>query len=151
MIYEKVHTKYVHQVGRWNREESSGMTCLTSCSRQENSISTSSYKFPNKMFLTSPDFSLLAVKLGNSCQDAMKRQILDVDYPLLCPYLEDFNDTNDYLHENNTGLAGFKQDIMTYATNNLVLVTAYVDSPYVTTYETNEVIHPPSLHLLLSR
>ena len=130
------------------------MSCLSSCTRQENPISMSTYKFPNKMFLNSPDFLLLVKKLAVYCQNETthygpKRPLLDTEYPLLCPFF-DRVDTN--IHLNGTALdffrslnmtkseeASFKKELMHYAVNNLVKITAYIESPYVSEYQTDEV------------
>ncbi len=36
-------------------------------------------------------------------------------------------------------LAEFKQELLSYATNNLVKITDYIESPYMTAYLTDEV------------
>ena len=141
------------------------MTCLAACRRQENPISTSTYKFPNKIFLVSPDLLLLIRKLSWSCKPNItrfgpKRAILDLDYPKLCPFFDDFIYTKDVerlLYDDNffntttvtdflsnlsmdaTQLAEFKNQLMTYASSNLVKVNVYIESPYVTTYQTDQV------------
>ena len=71
------------------------MTCLASCTRQENLISTFTYKFPNKMFLTSPELFLLLRKLWWSCRSSPnkfgpKRELLNTDYPGLCPFYDKY-------------------------------------------------------------
>ena len=48
---------------------------------------------------------------------------------------------------NETEAANFKQDLMTYATNNMVKITTYIESPYVNTYQTDEV--DARCHILL--
>ena len=35
--------------------------------------------------------------------------------------------------------ASFKRELMHYAVNNLVKITAYIESPYVSEYQTDEV------------
>ena len=142
------------QIGRWSIEKSSGMNCLSSCKRQENPISTSTYNFPNKMFLNSPDSFLLIQKLAVYCQNDMthygpKRPPLDTEYPLLCPFFDridtniDLNSTaSDFFHSLNTTTsekASFKRQLMHYAVNNLVKITAYIESPFVSEYQTDEV------------
>ena len=141
------------QIGRWSIEKSSGMSCLSSCKRQENPISTSTYNFPNKMFLNSPDSLLLIHKLAMYCQNdshfGPKRPLLDTEYPLLCPFFDrintniDLNRTaSDFFHSlNMTTLekTSFKRELMHYAVNNLVKITAYIESPYVSEYQTDQV------------
>ena len=130
------------------------MSCLSSCNRQENQISTSTYNFPNKMFLNSPDFLLLIQKLAFYCKSEMtqfgpKRPLLDRVYPPLCPFFDRI-DTNvdlystasDYFYSLNmttSEKASFKRELMHYAMNNLVKITAYIVSPYVSEYQTDEV------------
>ena len=152
MVFSKTH--FSLQIGRWSVEKSSGMTCLSSCKRQENPISTSVYKFPNKMFLDSPDALLLLQKLAHYCQSDMtrfgpKRHLLDEDYPLLCPFFDNmkndsdlYNDADMFYHSSNmtaTSTELFKRELMRYSTNNLVKITAYIESPYVSEYQTDEV------------
>ena len=141
------------------------MTCLASCTRQENLISTFTYKFPNKMFLNSPELFLLIRKLWWSCRPSHnkfgpKRQLLDTDYPGLCPFYDGYIYNNQELsnflasdkpldQSINKFLWGidmpdgnwtkFEQELMVYATNNMVKISAYIESPYVTVYETTEV------------
>ena len=130
------------------------MSCLSSCKRQENPISTSTYKFPNNMFLNSPDSLLLIHKLAGYCQSFMthygpKRPLLDSEYPLLCPFFDrmdtnvDLNSTAlNFFHSLNmtrSEKASFKKELMHYAVNNLVKITAYIESPYVSEYQTDEV------------
>jgi hypothetical protein len=143
------------------------MTCLSSCNRQENPISTSTYKFPNKMFLASRDLFLLLKKLTMSCQTKAtrfgpKRRLLDIDHPGLCPFYDQYvyndqnvrlflasdmpksytmNDIFRLINMSSEDLVTFKQELMTYATKNMVKITAYIESPYVKTYQTNEVMN----------
>ena len=46
-----------------------------------------------------------------------------------------FND----LGMNVTQSTDFRKELMNYATNNLILVTTYIDSPYVSNFETSQV------------
>ena len=147
--------------------KSSGVTCLSSCVRQENKITTSAYKFPNMMFLNSPELFRLIQKLSWSCQKNLtrfgpKRRFLDIQHPRLCPLFDEHIYTNltltaylltveplalpatkldlqDILQTTPAQTAEFKQELLQYATNNLVKITAFVDSPYVTKFETVEV------------
>ena len=156
-----------HQVGRWPVERSSGMTCLSSCKRQENEVTASTYKFPNKMFLNSPELLYVMRKLFWSCQMnitgfGQKRDLLIVDYPALCSFYDDYfynNEgmtaflsstgvlTREYslssltaeLNMTSEHLKRFKEQLLIYATNNLVRIRAYLGSPYVSTFETDEV------------
>ena len=152
MSFSGIH--FSLQIGRWSVEKSSGMSCLSSCKRQENPISTSVYKFPNKMFLNSPDALLLLQKLAHYCQNDMtpfgpKRHLLDEDYPLLCSFFDNMNNHSDlynnaamFYHSSNmtaTSTELFKRELMRYSTNNLVKITAYIESPYVSEYQTDEV------------
>ena len=158
------------QIGRWSVEKSSGMSCLSSCKRQENPISTSVYKFPNKMFLNSPDSLLLLQKLAHYCQHNMthfgpKRRLLDEEYPLICPFFDNinngldlYNDAAMFYHSSNmtaTATDLFKRELMRYSTNNFVKITAYIESPYVSEYQTDEVgffaLKPYSLQLKKKR
>ena len=142
------------------------MTCLSSCNRQENPISTSTYKFPNKMFLASRDLFLLLKKLATSCQTnatrfGPKRRLLDIDHPGLCPFYDRYvysdqnvtsvlatdmpkactmNQIFSLLNMSSADLKIFKQELMVYATKNMVRITAYIESPYVKTFQTNEVV-----------
>ena len=142
------------QIGRWSIEKSSGMSCLSSCKRQENPISTSTFNFPNKMFLNSPDSLLLIHKLAVYCQNNVthfgpKRPLLDTEYPRLCPFFDridaniDLNGTAfDFFRSLNMTRSekdSFKRQLMAYAVNNLVKITAYIESPYVSEYQTDEV------------
>ena len=130
------------------------MSCLSSCKRQENPISTSTYKFPNKMFFNSPDSLLLLQKLAGYCRNDLthygpKRPLLDTEYPFLCPFFDrmdinvDLNSTAlDFFQSLNmtrSEKASFKRELMHYAVNNLVKITAYIESPYISEYQTDEV------------
>ena len=155
VLIQKTSAYFVYfQIGRWSTEHSSGMSCLSSCNRQENLILTSTYKFPNKMFLNSPDSLLLIQKLAVYCQNDMthfgpKRPLLDSEYPLLCPFLDridiniDLNSTAldlfNSLNMTTSEKASFKRELIHYAVNNLVKITAYIKSPYVSQYQTDEV------------
>ena len=142
------------QIGRWSIDKSSGMSCLSGCTRQENLISTSTFNFPNNMFLNSPDSLLLIQKLAFYCQNDMthfgrKRPLLDSVYPLLCPFLDRIDINTDFestaldffgaLNMTTSEKASFKRELMHYAMNNLVKITAYIVSPYVSQYQTDEV------------
>ena len=141
------------------------MTCLASCTRQENLISTFTYKFPNKMFLKSPELFLLLRKLWWSCRSSHnkcgpKRQLLNTDNPGLCPFYDGYIYNNQQLSDflasdkpldkpiieflwaigmPDGNWTVFEQELMVYATNNMVKISAYIESPYVTVYETTQV------------
>ena len=167
MTHSPTLTEVSHQVGRWPVERSSGMTCLSSCKRQENEVTASTFKFPNKMFLSSPDLLYVMRKLFWSCQINMtsfghKRDLLKADYPVLCSFYDDYVYNNEEMTEflssngvltreyslsdltaelNMTSVQqkSFKGQLLAYATNNLVRIRAYLGSPYVSTFETDEV------------
>ena len=143
------------------------MTCLASCTRQENPVSTFTYKFPNKMFLQSEDLFLLIRKLSWSCRNTPtrfgpKRSFLEIDFPKLCGFFDQYVYNNQGVNEHlesdkpltsNETLSKFLRDIkipvtdwetwkkslLLYATNNMVKITAYIESPYVTVFETSQV------------
>ena len=125
------------------------------------------------MFLASSDLFLLLKKLASSCQTnatrfGPKRQLLDIDHPGLCPFYDQYvyNDQNVTLflasdmpktytiidifrliNMSSADLKIFKQELMTYANKNMVKITAYIASPYATTYQTNEVDAEPKHNL----
>ena len=141
------------------------MTCLASRTRQENLISTFTYKFPNNMFLKSPELFLLIRKLWWSCRSSHnkfgpKRQLLDTEHPGLCPFYDGYiyntQQLSDFLASDKPldkpineflwaiGMLDgnwtvFEQELMVYATNNMAKISAYIESPYVTVYETTPV------------
>ena len=118
------------------------------------------------MFLRSPEMFILIKKLFWSCHPnptrfGPKRRLLDIEYQRLCSVYDQFVYSNQELMEylsadpsmvgtiselltdsfgmNETEAANFKQDLMTYATNNMVKITTYIESPYVNTYQTDQV------------
>ena len=137
------------KVGRWSVEKSSGKQCLTKCTRQENAVEISNSKFPNQMFLNTEDVIKLIKKLSISCDpDKPKRPLLDSRYPNLCPIFDQI--TIEDLEVNATFttrhlLKKLKltkdQDaqFMAYASDNLVKINAFIDSPYVSKYQMDEV------------
>ena len=144
------------QVGRWSNVTSSGKKCLSPCNRQENSVEISYYKFPNKMFLHSEDVIPLIWKLDRLCYNdtfyGPKRPLLDAQYPKLCPLfdlvdLEGIDSAIGNIYQglglNDTALVVFKQELMTYASENLIKINAFIDSPYLSKFETDEVCFPP--------
>ena len=83
-----------------------------------------------------------------------KWPLLDSRYPELCPILRQIKEnvaedkieivfgTVDFY--NNLGLSSnsletFKQQLMNYASENLIKINAFLDSPYLAKYETDEV------------
>ena len=40
---------------------------------------------------------------------------------------------------NETEAVMFQEDLMTYATNNMIKITTYIESPYVSKYQTDQV------------
>ena len=145
------------KVGRWAVEKSSGKHCLSSCKRQENPVEVSYNKFPNEMFLQSPDVLQLIIKLFRYCdlnKNDLKRPQLDARYPDLCPLLDIVGDDMDedmqvenvatfkfyqQLNLNDTILKTFKKQLMLYASENLVKINAFLDSPHLSKFETDEV------------
>ena len=127
------------------------------------------------MFLTSPELFLLIRKLWWSCHPGQnkfgpKRQLLDIDYPGLCPFYDKYiysnqrhsdflasdqpldKSINEFLwsiglpdnydeKDNNSDKEWkvFEQELLAYATNNMVKISAYIESSYVTVYETTQV------------
>ena len=156
---------HLGQLGQWKRL-SSGLACLDSCSRQENRISTSSSKFPNRMFLNSADFFLVLRKLWWSCRRdknkfGPKRPGLDIEHPNLCRFYDDYiypdenitgrlNDTSytldipmgaflQGLKMNTTELNSFKDEMLLYSERNLVKIVAYIEKVFAVQYQTDEV------------
>ena len=133
--------------------------CLSSCTRQENHVAVSSYSFPNQMFLNSYDIVQLIKKLFQSCSTTEgiygpKRSLLDHIYPNLCPFFDkidpsalnterkgyfSFEKAFENLKMSDTELDMFKRELMVYASQNLVKINAFIDSPYISKYQTDEV------------
>ena len=148
------------KVGRWSVDMSSGKRCLSSCTRQENRVQVSRYKFPNKMFLNSKDIIKLIKKLAVACDPLIKifgpkRPLLDAQYPQLCPFFDQVSkddlaadvDASFTVHHFFKGLnlgsdelATLKEQLMAYASDNLVKINAFLDSPYLSKYQTDEVL-----------
>ena len=78
-----------------------------------------------------------------------KRRLLDEEYPLLCPFFDNMNNDTDLYNDAamfyySTKMTPaqtelFKTELMRYSMNNLVKITAYIESPYVSEYQTDEV------------
>ena len=126
---------------------------------QENPVEISHYKFPNAMFLNSEDIIKLVKKLGIACDPQIKkfgpkRPLLDSQYPKLCPFFDQISyealtadvdagfPTNHFfkgLNLSTNELATFKEQLIVYASHNLVKINAFLDSPYLSKYTTDEV------------
>ena len=111
------------------------------------------------MFLNSEDIIKLIKKLGIACDPLQKkygpkRPLLDAQYPKLCPFFDQINheglaadkDASFTVHHFFKGLnlssdelVSFKEQLMTYASDNLVKINAFLDSPYLSKYETDQV------------
>ena len=109
------------------------------------------------MFLRSEDVLHLILKLTDLCNSSImiygaKRPLLDLQYPELCPLfdliIESVPEVNlelgahtfyESLGLNETTLASLKQQLMTYASENLIKINAFLDSPYLSKFETDEV------------
>ena len=132
------------------------MKCLSSCNRQENPVEISYYKFPNRMFLRSEDVINLVKKLGTVCNSSQPRRLLlDQRYPELCPFFDGITkeglaaEVNESftvhqffagLNLNSTDLETLKDQLMLYASDNLVRINAFLDSPYLSKFQIDEVV-----------
>ena len=132
------------------------MKCLSSCNRQENSVEISYYKFPNRMFLRSEDVINLVKKLGTVCNSSEpRRPLLDQRYPELCPFFDGITkeglaaEVNESftvhqffasLNLNSTDLETLKDQLLLYASDNLVRINAFLDSPYLSKFQIDEVV-----------
>ena len=113
------------------------------------------YKFPNRIFLNSEDGIKLTKKIGMACNSSIpKRLLLDDRYPKLCPFFDQISN-EDLAAEVNSSftvhhffnglslsseeLATLKEQLMAYASDNLVKINAFLDSPYLSMYQTDEV------------
>ena len=130
--------------------------CLSACTRQDNPVDVSSYNFPNNMFLNSYEVVKLVRRLHMSCNVKNKmfgprRPLLDDQYPQLCPFIDQiprksleltpyqfFNGLR--LNVSESDLGKFKKQLLVYASKNLVRINAYFDSPYLSKFQTDEVI-----------
>ena len=151
--------------------------------RQENTLSVSTLKFPNKQFPNSPEFVAIVKKLYWSCRDnktrfGYKRRGIMKAFPGLCGFYDELFYSNaalsEALHkEDQLLLLGFLNDqgssmeiwtafdiaddlvlkynltlqqytefqeaVLAYCKANLVKIIAYMPSPYITTYKTDQV------------
>ena len=111
------------------------------------------------MFLHSEDVIQLIRKLHMLCDNSTqiygpKRPLLDAQYPELCPLFDLFGESAvaeinielgtlkfyESLGLDDTTLATFKQQLMSYASENLIKINAFLDSPYLSKFETDEVV-----------
>ena len=137
------------KVGRWSVEKYSGKQCLTKCTRQENAVEISYSKFPNQMFLNMEDAIKLIKKLSISCDpDKPKRPLLDSRYPNLCLIFDQI--TIEDLEVNGTFTARHllkklnltkdqHEQLMAYSSDNLVKINAFINSPYISKHQMDEV------------
>ena len=109
------------------------------------------------MFLHSDDVIQLAGKLLSLCDNdtsrfGPKRPLLDARFPKLCPLFDEIKKSDNMMNLelgtpgfyqslglNATSLATFKQQLMAYASENLIKINAFLDSPYLSKFETDEV------------
>ena len=83
-----------------------------------------------------------------------KRPLLERRYPNLCPFFDKIDltalktDTDvhfsfervfENMNMSDTALEMFKRELLVYASENLVKINAFIDSPYLTKYQTDEV------------
>ena len=111
------------------------------------------------MFLYSEDVIQLIRKLARLCNNSTliygpKRPLLDAQYPELCPLFDLFGESAvaeinielgtqqfyESLGLDDTTLATFQQQLMSYASENLIKINAFLDSPYLSKFETDEVV-----------
>ena len=111
------------------------------------------------MFLNSEDVIQLIRKLAMLCNSSTliygpKRPLLDAQYPELCPLFDLFGESAvaeinielgtqkfyESLGLDDTTLATFQQQLMSYASENLIKINAFLDSPYLSKFETDEVV-----------
>ena len=108
------------------------------------------------MFLNSYEVVKLVRRLHMSCNVKNKmfgprRPLLDDQYPQLCPFIDQiprksleltpyqfFNGLR--LNVSESDLGQFKKQLLVYAEKNLVRINAYFDSPYLSKFQTDEVI-----------
>ena len=154
-VYKEGVITIFFKVGRWSYEKSSNMKCLSSCNRQENHVETSYYKFPNRMFLRSEEVIKLVKKLGTMCNSGKpRRALLNTQYPEICPFFDEISQEDLAADVNNSftvhqfftslnmtsdDLRKFKEQLLAYASDNLVKINAFFDSPYLSKYQTDEV------------
>ena len=97
----------------------------------------------------------------NATRFGPKRHLIDIEYPNLCAFYDQFVYNNEQaskdlggdtllvrsishflfnvLEMNSTQVTSFRKELMIYATNNLIMISAHIDSPYVSMYETSQV------------
>ena len=111
------------------------------------------------MFLQSGDVQRLALKLIDYCDQnttiyGLKWPLLDARYPQLCPIFRQIKEnvaedeielvfgTHDFFENlslSHDALETLKQQLMIYASENLFKINAFLDSPYLSRFETDEV------------
>ena len=107
------------------------------------------------MFLRSEEVIKLVKKLGTMCNSGKpRRALLNIRYPDICPFFDGISQ-EDLAAEVNTiftvdqfftdlnmtsnDLQKFKEQLLAYASGNLVKINAFFDSPYLSKYQTDEV------------
>ena len=149
--------------------------CQEACERQENILDNSEQAFPNDMFIWTEDFVLVVKKLFWSCaakktKYGYKRNRMQSKYSRLCSYYDKYFYENINITEdggnlddkigrnfsqffdnletwgmNNYEKTKFRELLLRYSKENLVRITAYISSPYVTIYEKDVVTTPITL------
>ena len=124
------------------------------------------HKFPNAMFLQSTDVLMLMYKLYIYCDSStmtygLKRPLLDIYYPELCPLFdlarENMTEAGpnaelgtlkfyESLGLDDASLISLKKQLMLYASENLIKINAFLDSPYLSKFETDEVLNVQYLY-----
>ena len=118
-------------------------------------METSYYKFPNRMFLRSEEVIKLVKKLGTMCNSGKpRRALLNIRYPEICPFFDGLSEEDlaaevnasftvhqffNGLDMTSDDLSKFKEQLLAYASDNLVKINAFFDSPYLSKYQTDEV------------
>ena len=108
------------------------------------------------MFLRSEEVIKLVKKLGTTCNSGKpRRALLNIRYPEICPFFDGISqedlsaEVNDSftvdqfftdLNMTSDDLQKFKEQLLAYASGNLVKINAFFDSPYLSKYQTDEVI-----------
>ena len=128
------------------------MKCLSSCNRQENSVEISYYKFPNRMFLRSEDVINLVKSLVLCAIQANQEDPFWTRGIQNCPFFDGITkeglaaEVNESftVHQFFAGLnlnsADLKDQLMLYASDNLVRINAFLDSPYLSKFQIDEVV-----------
>ena len=78
-----------------------------------------------------------------------RRPLLDEHYPQLCPFIDQIPPKSleltpykffNGLNMSDSDLGQFQKQLLVYASKNLVRINAYFDSPYLSKFQTDEVI-----------